>query len=130
MFHRLVLIFATLLFSSTLTIAQTNTNKNTFAMPITGTLGITGSFGEIRTDHFHAGVDLRTNGTIGKEVRATNDGYISRIKVSPVGYGKSIFIDHKNGLTTGYGHLDRYTDEINEYVKNIQYKLKSFDIDV
>lgn len=111
-------------------LAQSETSKSSFAMPITGVLGITGSFGEIRSDHFHSGVDLRTDNKIGKEVRATQDGYISRIKVSPVGYGKSIFIDHKNGLTSGYGHLDRYSDQINEYVKTIQYQLKSFDIDV
>lgn len=115
---------------SQISLAQSESSKTTFAMPITGVLGITGSFGEIRSDHFHSGVDLRTENKIGKEVRATQDGYISRIKVSPVGYGKSIFIDHKNGITTGYGHLDRYNDQINEYVKNIQYQLKSFDIDV
>lgn len=99
-------------------------------MPISGELGITGSFGEIRSDHFHSGIDLRTEGKIGKEVRATNDGYISRIKVSPVGYGKSIFIEHPNGLTTGYGHLDRYAEQIDRYIKNIQYQQKSFDVDV
>ena len=115
---------------SQISLAQSESSKTSFAMPITGVLGITGSFGEIRSDHFHSGVDLRTDNKIGKEVRATQDGYISRIKVSPVGYGKSIFIDHKNGLTTGYGHLDRYNDQINEYVKNVQYQLKSFDIDV
>ncbi len=98
-------------------------------MPISGSLGITGSFGEIRSDHFHSGIDLRTENKIGKEVRATNDGYISRIKVSPVGYGKSIFIDHPNGITTGYGHLSRYADQINNYIKEIQYLQKSFDVD-
>lgn len=125
-----LLLLSNLLLFCQLAPAQTKSENTNFIMPITGTLGITGSFGEIRTDHFHSGVDLRTDNKIGKEVRATNDGYISRIKVSPVGYGKSIFIDHQNGLTTGYGHLDRYTDQINTYIKNIQYKLKSFDVDV
>ncbi|RPH30275.1 MAG: M23 family metallopeptidase [Bacteroidales bacterium] len=110
--------------------SQSKSNINDFIAPLSGTLGITGSFGEIRTDHFHSGVDLRTDGAIGKEVKATNDGFISRIKVSPVGYGKSIFIEHPNGLTSGYGHLDRYNAQIDEYVKRIQYQLKSFDIDV
>lgn len=105
-------------------------SSNIFISPLTKIDGITGSFGEIRAEHFHSGVDLRTDGSIGKEVRATNDGYISRIKVSPVGYGKSIFIDHPNGLTSGYGHIDRYNDKITEYVKRIQYQLKSFDVDI
>lgn len=110
--------------------SQTKPNTNNFIAPLAGNLGVTGSFGEIRGDHFHSGIDLRTDGVIGKEVYATSDGYISRIKVSPVGYGKSIFIEHSNGITSGYGHLDRYNDKIAEYVKRIQYQLKSFDIDV
>jgi len=130
MIRTLTLFFLFSSLYSQFALAQSETSKSSFAMPITGVLGITGSFGEIRSDHFHSGVDLRTDNKIGKEVRATQDGYISRIKVSPVGYGKSIFIDHKNGLTSGYGHLDRYSDQINEYVKTIQYQLKSFDIDV
>lgn len=110
--------------------SQSKQENNNFIAPLSGNLGVTGSFGEIRGDHFHSGVDLRTDGVIGKELYATNDGYISRIKVSSVGYGKSIFIDHSNGLTSGYGHLNRYNDKITEYVKRIQYQQKSFDVDI
>lgn len=110
--------------------SQAKQENNNFIAPLSGNLGVTGSFGEIRGDHFHSGIDLRTDGVIGKEIFATKDGYISRIKVSPVGYGKSIFIEHSDGLTTGYGHIDRYNDKITEYVKRIQYQLKSFDVDV
>jgi len=110
--------------------SQAKQENNNFIAPLSGNLGITGSFGEIRGDHFHSGIDLRTDGVIGKEIYAANDGYISRIKVSSVGYGKSIFIDHSNGLTSGYGHLDRYNDKITEYVKRIQYQQKSFDVDI
>lgn len=126
----LLLLFSIILFSGDTLFAQSESSNNAFIMPITGTLGMTGSFGEIRVDHFHSGVDLRTENKIGKEVRSTNDGYVSRIKVSPVGYGKSIFIDHPNGLTSGYGHLDRYADQINSYVQKIQYQQKSFDVDI
>lgn len=110
--------------------AQVKTETNSFTSPLSGYLGVTGSFGEIRGDHFHSGIDLRTDGVIGKEIFATKDGYISRIKVSAVGYGKSIFIEHSDGLTTGYGHLDRYNDKITEYIKRIQYQQKSFDVDI
>ncbi len=123
-------IFLTLLVSWHTGLSQSKTINNDFISPLAGSLGITGSFGEVRTDHFHSGIDLRTDGMIGKEVKAANDGYISRIKVSSVGYGKSIFIDHPNGLTTEYGHLDRYNALIDEYVKRIQYQQKSFDIDI
>ncbi|NVO11268.1 MAG: M23 family metallopeptidase [Bacteroidales bacterium] len=129
MIHKSFLIFLLLTISLKFSFAQSDTNKTKKLMPITGILGITGSFGEIRVDHFHSGVDLRTDNKIGKEVRATNDGYISRINISPVGFGKAIFVDHPNGLTTVYAHLDRYSDPINKYAKKIQYQLKSFKID-
>lgn len=111
-------------------LSQPKSKSIDFISPLSDVFGITGSFGEIRSDHFHSGIDLSTNGSIGKEIKATNSGYISRIKVSANGYGKSIFIDHQNGLTTGYGHLDRYADQIEDYIKRTQYQLKSFEIDV
>jgi len=129
MIHKSFLIFLLITISSKFSFAQTDTSKVKNIMPITGILGITGSFGEIRTDHFHSGVDLRTDNKIGKEVRATNNGYISRINISPVGFGKAVFVDHPNGLTTVYAHLDRYSDQINNYAKKVQYQLKSFRID-
>ena len=120
MIHKSFLIFLLLTTSLKFSSAQIDTNRTKKLMPIAGILGITGSFGEIRTDHFHSGIDLRTDNKIGKEVRATNDGYISRINISPVGFGKAIFVDHPNGLTTVYAHLDRYSDQINNYAKKIQ----------
>ncbi|NOU16885.1 MAG: M23 family metallopeptidase [Bacteroidales bacterium] len=129
MIHKSFLIFLLITISSKFSSAQTDTSKLKNIMPITGILGITGSFGEIRTDHFHSGVDLRTDNKIGKELRATNNGFISRINISPVGFGKAVFVDHPNGLTTVYAHLDRYSDQINNYAKKIQYQLKLFKID-
>jgi hypothetical protein len=130
MVNKYRVICSLLLLSTSFCSAQIDTSRNSFSMPLSVIQGITGSFGEIRVDHFHSGVDLRTDNKIGKEVRATFDGYISRIKVSPVGFGKAIFVDHPNGLTTVYGHLDRYSDKINRYIKNIQYRSKSFDVEV
>ena len=99
---------------------------NPLALP----LAISGSFGEIRADHFHSGVDFRTNGKIGFKVYASESGFISRIKVSAIGFGKTIYIEHPNGLTTVYAHLDKFGDKIAKYVEREQYSQKSFEVEL
>lgn len=89
-----------------------------------------GSFGDLRTDHFHSGVDLRTNGRTGINIVAVEKGFVSRIKVSATGFGKAIYIDHPNGKTTVYAHLDRFAGRIAEYVENAQYHKKTFEIEL
>lgn len=89
-----------------------------------------GTFGEVRTDHFHSGVDLRTMGQVGFNVFAIEKGFVSRIKVSPVGFGKAIYVDHPNGRTSVYAHLDRFTGKIAEYVENAQYQKQSFEVEL
>ncbi|MDX9771161.1 MAG: M23 family metallopeptidase [Tenuifilaceae bacterium] len=98
--------------------------------PLKGELFLSGSFGEIRTNSFHAGLDFRTGGKIGQEVFASEKGHISRIRVGGTGFGKAIYIQHPNGLTTVYAHLDRFAPAINEYVKELQYERQSFEIDI
>jgi murein DD-endopeptidase MepM/ murein hydrolase activator NlpD len=90
---------------------------------------LAGSFGELRANHFHSGVDFRTNQRTGYPVYATADGFISRLRVQNSGFGLAIYIDHPNGFTSVYGHLSRYSPKIAELVKNIQYKNKSYEID-
>ncbi|MCB0794361.1 MAG: M23 family metallopeptidase [Flavobacteriales bacterium] len=89
-----------------------------------------GNFMELRSNHFHSGVDLKTNGATGVPVIAVSDGWVSRIKVSPWGYGLALYIDHAEGLTTVYGHLERYAEDIAEYVLEAQYKQRSFSVDL
>lgn len=89
-----------------------------------------GTFGEVRTDHFHSGIDLRTMGQVGFNVFAIEKGFVSRIKVSPVGFGKAIYVDHPNGKTSVYAHLDRFTGKIAEYVENAQYQKQTFEIEL
>lgn len=89
-----------------------------------------GTFGELRTNHFHAGLDYRTNQKTGYPVYAAASGYISRIKVSSYGYGTALYIDHPNGYTTLYGHLLKYGPKIEEYVRKKQYEKKSFEIEI
>lgn len=92
---------------------------------------LSGSMGELRTTHFHGGIDIKTGGAIGWPIYAAADGYVSRIKVSPFGYGNALYIYHPNlGTTTVYGHLDKYEARIADYVRNEQYKRKSFDLDL
>ena len=87
---------------------------------------LSATFAEIRTNAFHAGVDIRTQGVEGKEVFAVADGYVSRIGVSPYGYGKVLYITHDDGFTSVYAHLSKFNKKIGEFVKNRQYETKSF----
>ncbi len=102
--------------------------QNYFRSPLDIPLVLSGNFGELRSNHFHAGLDIKTQGVEGKKVYAVADGFVSRIKVSPYGYGNAIYITHPNGYTSVYGHLKKYSDRITEYVKAEQYKKESFAI--
>jgi murein DD-endopeptidase MepM/ murein hydrolase activator NlpD len=110
--------------------AQTDFPKNYFTSPMFLPINLAGNFGEIRSNHFHSGIDIKTNEQEGQVVMAVADGYISRIKISAVGFGKAIYINHPNGFTTVYGHLQRFNDSIQSYVESEQYKKESFDIDI
>lgn len=117
---------AILLLISTASAAQTQS----FRLPLEIPPAFSGTFGEIRSDHFHSGVDLRTMGQVGFNVFAIEKGFVSRIKVSPVGFGKAIYVDHPNGRTSVYAHLDRFTGKIAEYVENAQYQKQSFEVEL
>ncbi|MEO7926483.1 MAG: M23 family metallopeptidase [Saprospiraceae bacterium] len=105
--------------------------KGDFVSPVRREIKLSGTFGELRTNHFHAGLDIRSlNKTIGDSIYAASGGYISRIKIDEYGYGNAIFIDHPDGYTTLYGHLDHFTDEIQQYVKEQQYLQQSFEVDL
>ena len=91
---------------------------------------LSGTFGELRSNHFHAGIDIKTGGKEGQPVRAVWGGHVSRIAVSPYGYGHALYIDHPNGKTTVYAHLQRFSTEIQAYLRELQYERKSFSVDV
>ena len=91
---------------------------------------LSGSFAELRNNHFHSGIDIKTQGVTGIPVYSVADGYISRIVVSPSGFGRAVYIAHTNGTTSVYGHLSRFRGDIQRYIKNIQYQRKSFRIDI
>jgi len=84
-------------------------------------------FNSLRENHFHSGLDLKTQEKEGLPVLASADGYISRIKIQSIGYGKAIYIDHPNGYTTVYGHLKNYHGKIDDWVIKHQYQNQTFE---
>ena len=101
-----------------------------FRPPLDVPLVLSGTFGELRSNHFHGGIDLKTQGVEGLPVYAAADGYISRIKVSAGGYGLALYVDHPNGYTTVYGHLQQSSPDIMRYTEEVQYRLTSFEVDI
>ena len=97
-----------------------------YGSPLDIPIYLSATFGEIRPNHIHAGLDIKTQAVEGKKVYAVADGYISRIGVSPFGYGNVLYITHYDGYTSVYAHLQRFSGEIAKYVKQYQYKNKKF----
>ncbi len=99
--------------------------------PVRSELSLTGSFGELRNNHFHAGIDLRSGyGPNGDDILAAADGYISKIVIDSDDYGKSMYIRHRNGMMTMYAHLHEFRKDINDYIKALQYQQKSFQLEI
>ena len=126
-YKKLSLLFSLLLLSY-LSISQINYKNIDFLSPVDFPIYLSGNFGEIRSAHFHSGIDIKTQGVSGKEIHAVEDGYISRIKISVNSYGKTLYINHPNGYTTVYGHLSKYNSKIDILVKDIQYQNNEFEI--
>lgn len=89
---------------------------------------LAGTMGEMRSSHFHAGIDIKTGGKTGLPVYATADGYISRIQVSTGGYGNALYMNHPNGTISVYAHLERFQEEIDQFTTAKQYEQESFEI--
>jgi len=97
--------------------------------PLDIPLQLAGSFSELRANHFHSGIDIRTKGEENLPVYAADDGYVERIKISGIGYGKAIYIAHKSGYTTVYAHLNGFVPEIETALIKEHYKRKTFELD-
>ena len=98
--------------------------------PLDLPISLSGTYGELRHNHFHAGVDFRTGGQIGFAVHAIKDGYISKVSVSPTGYGNGVYITHYDGTMSVYGHLSSFTPEIAQRVLREQYSNESFSVSI
>lgn len=126
--HIICITFSLLSFISSF--SQSPVPVPTFLPPMDIPIELSGNFMELRSDHFHSGLDMKTQGREGLPVKAAGEGWVSRVKISPWGYGKAVYVDHPNGYTTVYGHLRGLAGAIAEAALAAQYKAKSFDIDV
>lgn len=105
-----------------------NYPKGYFIYPVDARIGIAANFGELRPNHYHMGLDCRTNQVQNRPVRAAADGYVAHVRIEPLGFGRAIYINHPNGLTTLYGHLNNFYPALEKYVKEQQYKLQSWQV--
>lgn len=119
-----------LFFISFLGKSQVPIDSTNFRSPLTIPLILAGNFGELRSNHFHTGLDIKTGGVVGKKTVSIEDGYVSRIAVSHYGYGKVIYVNHPNGYTSVYAHLSKFSDKISKKIKEIQTRNESETFDV
>ncbi|WP_340153360.1 M23 family metallopeptidase [uncultured Marivirga sp.] len=118
------------LLSFPISVLAQNSDPYTFPIRPNKTNFLSGTMGELRSSHFHAGIDIKTGGMIGEAVHATKRGYITRIKVSTSGYGNALYMLHPDGNTSVYAHLNEFATEIQSYVKSEQYKQQTFEIEL
>jgi hypothetical protein len=110
--------------------AQKYIGNDSFTSPLKPPFSFSGIFGELRPSHFHSGIDFRTQGKTGLPVYAVKQGFISRIGVSPSGYGNALYMDHPDGTTSVYAHLEKFHPLLMEYVKEKQYDRESFQVTI
>lgn len=120
------------IFVSLAVIGEASSPKNTnFRSPVKYKISLAGSFGELRSRHFHAGLDIKSKmGSGGDSIFAAEEGYISKIKIQRGGYGKVLYIAHPNGYTTVYAHLQSFNRELEQYVKSIQLAQMSYEVEL
>lgn len=123
-----LILISTIFFSKEI-ISQKVYPQNYFISPMEIPLVLAGTFGELRSGHFHSGIDIKTNEKTGLNVLAVADGWVSRLKISPTGYGLALYITHPNGYTSVYAHLEGFNTRIDSMVRAIQYERKSYEID-
>ena len=122
------ILFVWLLFTY-VNYSQNNYPKDFFISPVDIKIAIAGTFGELRNNHFHSGIDIKTKQKKNIPIYASQDGYVSRIKVSTYGFGKAIYINHKKGFTTVYAHLNEFNKKIKEFAIEEHYKKENYEID-
>lgn len=125
-----MLILMLIFYAKTELHAKKTSDNESFISPLKPPFLFSGDFGELRASHFHSGLDFRTQGQTGLPVCAAKDGYISRIGVSSTGYGNALYMNHPDGTTTVYGHLERFHPKLEEYVREKQYDKESFQVNL
>ena len=127
-----LLITLLFLFPQSFLVAQSSPvyPKYYFRNPMGIPMELTANFGELRSNHWHMGLDIRTNQKVNLPVYAAADGYITKVRVEPFGFGRSIYINHPNGFTTVYGHLNDFFPALEQYVTGQQYKQESWSVEM
>lgn len=123
-------VFLALLLFPVLIFAQKKQDYPAYRSPMNIPIYLSGTFAELRSNHFHSGIDIRTQGMEGQPVFAVGDGYVSRVAVSPGGFGKAIYVNHPEGFTSVYAHLQRFSPEIEAWVKQQQYAQKNYTVNL
>lgn len=126
----LLFLFALCAFSATALAQDTVRKDPLYEVPLKIAYRISGSYAELRGNHFHAGLDMGTAGVENVEVHSAEKGWVSRVKVGPYGYGRALYISHPDGHTTVYGHLNGYAPKIDSLVRARQYAEKSFSVEL
>ena len=103
-------------------------NKIEWVPPLDIPFSLSGTFGEPRSTHFHLGIDIKTQGKEGWEVKSIAPGHISRLRVSLGGYGKTVYIDHPDQTSSVYAHLKKFAPKIEAYIKSIQYEKETYTL--
>ena len=117
------LLFNILLFTNVI-------SQNSVDYPLDIPIILSGTFGELRPNHFHAGIDIKTQGIEGLNVYSIADGYISRIQITHGGNGKALYIKHDNGQSSVYAHLKKFSKKIEKIVKKVQYSKESYTVKI
>lgn len=127
--RNIIATFVFVIFCSVLP-SRAQQNGAIFSSPFDFELMLSGNFGELRSNHFHSGIDFKTQGVVGKPIRCIADGYISRATVQAGGYGLALYVMHDNGYMTVYGHLDRFPVSVHKRVREYQYGNETFAVDI
>ncbi|WP_345207388.1 M23 family metallopeptidase [Chryseobacterium ginsengisoli] len=127
-FSRLIILFCFVNYIAIF--AQNNYPQGYFRNPLNIPINLAANFGAVRSNHFHMGLDIRTNSQENLPVVAAADGYVSRIKIERYGFGNAVYVTHPNGYTTVYAHLNKYFDKLDEFVKEKQYKDEKWEQDI
>ena len=109
---------------------QVEYDKTQFISPLHIPLILSGNFAELRSNHFHTGLDIKTKGSEGYRIYAVDSGFVSRINISHWGYGKAIYVTHPNGYTSVYAHLSRFPNKIEKYLRKKQFENETETITV
>ncbi|MBM3185947.1 MAG: M23 family metallopeptidase [Bacteroidetes bacterium] len=127
---RNISLFVVFLFIGSKSVAQHVTVDSKYHSPLGIPLQLSAIFGDIRPNHFHMGLDFKTNQREGIPIHSISDGYISRIRISPIGYGRVVYIDHPNGITSVYAHCSTFSEKITDFLEPFQVEAFSNNIDL